>query len=284
MKNVPMVMQMEAVECGAASLTMILGYFGKWLPLEVVREACGVSRDGASLKSIFLAAQGYGLEPVAYKVAAEDLAGLEPAIIHWNFEHFVVFKGMKKGKACLNDPATGPVEVPMDEFRQSFTGVAMTFALTAAFEKSGHRTGILSYVRRHMSGGMTAFWLTFIFTLLLALVTLGTPLFTRVFLDEILTGQNSQWSTVFFCLMAGMAIYQFIVVLWQQRYAKRIAGQLALKGNASYLRHLLRLPMSFFAMRFVGDLHRHPGCSHRLGARALLFRQASEHGAQHAAE
>lgn len=259
-----MVMQMEAVECGAASLTMILGYFGKWLPLEVVREACGVSRDGASLKSIFVAAQGYGLEPVAYKVAAEDLAGLEPAIIHWNFEHFVVFKGMKKGKACLNDPALGPVEVPMDEFRRSFTGVAMTFAVTGEFEKSGHRTGILSYVRRHMRGGMTAFWLTSIFTLLLALVTLGTPLFTRVFLDEILTGENSQWATVFFCLMAGMAIYRFIVVLWQQRYAKRIGGQLALKGNASYLRHLLRLPMSFFAMRFVGDLQQRQRLNERI--------------------
>ena len=254
MKEVPMVMQMEAVECGAASLSMILAYYGKWLPLEQVREACSVSRDGSSMKNILLAAKTYGLEPSAYKVSAEDLSGMEPAIIHWNFEHFVVFKGMRKGKAYLNDPGIGPVEIPMDEFRRSFTGVAMTFELTDRFQPSGHPTSILSYIKRNLSGANEAFWLTFIFTLLLAVVTLTLPLLTRVFFDEILSGRNAQWATIFFCLMAALALFNFIVTLWQQRYSKRIAGQLALRGNINYLRHLLRLPMNFFAMRYVGDL------------------------------
>ena len=254
MKKVPMVMQMEAVECGAASLSMILAYFGKWLPLEQVREACSVSRDGSSMKNILLAAKMYGLEPSAYKVSAEKLAGMEPAIIHWNFEHFVVFKGMRKGKAYLNDPGIGPVEIPMDEFRRSFTGVAMTFELTDRFQPSGHPTSIFSYIKHNLSGANEAFWLTFIFTLLLAVVTLTLPLLTRVFFDEILSGRNAQWATIFFCLMAVLALFNFIVTLWQQRYSKRIAGQLALRGNINYLRHLLRLPMNFFAMRYVGDL------------------------------
>ena len=254
MKKVPMVMQMEAVECGAASLAMILAYYGKWLPLEQVREACSVSRDGSSMKNILLAAKTYGLEPSAYKVSAEDLSGMEPAIIHWNFEHFVVFKGMRKGKAYLNDPGIGPVEIPMDEFRRSFTGVAMTFELTDHFQPSGHPTSIFSYIKHNLSGANEAFWLTFIFTLLLAVVTLTLPLLTRVFFDEILSGRNAQWATIFFCLMAALALFNFIVTLWQQRYSKRIAGQLALRGNINYLRHLLRLPMSFFAMRYVGDL------------------------------
>ena len=254
MKKVPMVMQMEAVECGAASLSMILAYYGKWLPLEQVREACSVSRDGSSMKNILLAAKTYGLEPSAYKVSAENLAGMEPAIIHWNFEHFVVFKGMRKGKACLNDPGIGPVEIPMDEFRRSFTGVAMTFELTDRFQPSGRPTSIFSYIKHNLSGANEAFWLTFIFTLLLAVVTLTLPLLTRVFFDEILSGRNAQWATVFFCLMATLALFNFIVTLWNQRYSKRIAGQLALRGNISYLRHLLRLPMNFFAMRYVGDL------------------------------
>ena len=254
MKKVPMVMQMEAVECGAASLAMILAYYGKWLPLEQVREACSVSRDGSSMKNILLAAKTYGLEPSAYKVSAEDLSGMEPAIIHWNFEHFVVFKGMRKGKAYLNDPGIGPVEIPMDEFRRSFTGVAMTFELTDRFQPSGRPTSIFSYIKHNLSGANEAFWLTFIFTLLLAVVTLTLPLLTRVFFDEILSGRNAQWATIFFCLMTALALFNFIVTLWQQRYSKRIAGQLALRGNINYLRHLLRLPMSFFAMRFVGDL------------------------------
>ena len=254
MKKVPMVMQMEAVECGAASLSMILAYFGKWLPLEQVREACSVSRDGSSMKNILLAAKTYGLDPSAYKVSAEELAGMEPAIIHWNFEHFVVFKGMRKGKAYLNDPGIGPVEIPMDEFRRSFTGVAMTFELTDRFQPSGRPTSIFSYIRHNLRGANEAFWLTFIFTLLLAVVTLTLPLLTRVFFDEILSGRNAQWATAFFCLMAALALFNFIVTLLQQRYSKRIAGQLALRGNIDYLRHLLRLPMNFFAMRFVGDL------------------------------
>lgn len=254
MVKVPMVLQMEAVECGAASLTMILAYYGKWLPLEQVREACGISRDGSSMFNIKRAAINYGLDVSAYKVDAEDLEGMEPAIIHWNFNHFVVFRGIKKGKVCLNDPGVGPVEVPINEFRKSFTGVAMTFELTDRFERGGRPTSILSYIKRNMQGGMTPFWLTFIFALLTAMVALVTPLFTKVFMDEILSGRNVGWATVFFVLMGIVAIFNFIVVLWQQRYSKRIAGQLALKGNANYLRHLMRLPMSFFAMRFVGDL------------------------------
>ena len=113
-KKVPVVIQMESVECGAASLDMILAYYGKWLPLEEVRTACGVSRDGSSAKSILRAARGYGLNAAGYKVEPEHLEGMQPCIIHWNFEHFVVFRGFKRGKACLNDPAMGPVEVPMD--------------------------------------------------------------------------------------------------------------------------------------------------------------------------
>jgi len=254
MVKVPMVLQMEAVECGAASLTMILAYYGKWLPLEQVREACGISRDGSSMFSIKRAAINYGLNVSAYKVAPEDLEGMEPAIIHWNFNHFVVFRGIKKGKVCLNDPGVGPVEVPMDEFRRSFTGVAMTFEVTERFERGGRPTSILSYIKRNMQGGMKPFWLTFIFALLTAMVALVTPLFTKVYMDEILSGRNIGWATVFFVLMGIVAIFNFIVVLWHERYSKRIAGELALKGNASYLRHLMRLPMSFFAMRFVGDL------------------------------
>ena len=253
--KVPQVMQMEAVECGAASLTMILAYHGKWLPLEEVRTACGVSRDGSSAKSILNAARNYGLDAKGFRMSAEALDGRQPAIIHWNFEHFVVFRGFdRKGRACINDPGTGPVKWPMDEFRKQFTGVCLTFKPTEKFEKGGEQTSILSYIRRNLSGASEAFWLTFTFALMAAFVTLLTPLFTRIFLDEILSGRNADWAKWFFIGMGALAVYQFFVVLLQSRYAKRVAGSLALKGNKEYLHHLLRLPMSFFAMRHVGDL------------------------------
>lgn len=253
--KVPQVMQMEAVECGAASLTMILAYYGKWLPLEEVRAACGVSRDGSSAKSILHAARSYGLEAKGFRMSPEALEGKQPAIIHWNFDHFVVFRGFdSKGRACLNDPGAGPTKWSMDEFRRQFTGVCLTFKPTEQFEKGGHQTNIRSYVRKNLKGSSEAFWLTFIFALMAAFVSLISPLFTRIFLDEILSGKNADWNKWFFVGMGALAVWQFFVILMQSRYAKRVAGALALKSNKAYLRHLLRLPMSFFAMRHVGDL------------------------------
>ena len=189
--KVPQVMQMEAVECGAASLTMVLAHYGKWLPLEEVRTVCGVSRDGSSAKDILRAARHYGLDAKGYRTSPESLEGRQPAILHWDFDHFVVFRGFDRhGRACLNDPAAGPVKCPMDEFRKHYTGVCLTFQCTAAFEKGGQQTGILPYVRKNLKGSGEAFLLTFIFSLLAAFVALLTPLFTRIFLDEILPGKN----------------------------------------------------------------------------------------------
>ena len=253
--KVPQVMQMEVVECGAASLTMILAHYGKWLPLEEVRAACGVSRDGSSAKMILQAARNYGLDAKGFRMSPEALEGKQPAIIHWNFEHFVVFRGFdRKGRACINDPGIGPVKWPMEEFRKHFTGVCLTFEPTDRFEKSGEQTSILSYMKKNLNGVSEAFWLTFSFALMGAFVALLSPLFTRIFLDEILSGKNADWVKWFFIGMGALAVFQFFVVLLQSRYTKRVAGALALKSNKDYLRHLLRLPMSYFAMRHVGDL------------------------------
>ena len=253
--KVPQVMQMEAVECGAASLTMVLAHYGKWLPLEEVRTVCGVSRDGSSAKDILRAARHYGLDAKGYRTSPESLEGRQPAILHWDFDHFVVFRGFDRhGRACLNDPAAGPVKCPMDEFRKHYTGVCLTFQCTAAFEKGGQQTGILPYVRKNLKGSGEAFLLTFIFSLLAAFVALLTPLFTRIFLDEILPGKNADWARWLFIGMGALAVFKFVVVLLQARYASRMAGAMALKSNKEYLHHLLRLPMPFFAMRHSGDL------------------------------
>ncbi|MBO4563964.1 MAG: NHLP family bacteriocin export ABC transporter peptidase/permease/ATPase subunit [Bacteroidaceae bacterium] len=253
--KVPQVMQMEAVECGAASLTMILAHYGKWLPLEEVRTACGVSRDGSSAKSILYAARNYGLEAKGFRTTPEALEGRQPAIIHWDFGHFVVFRGFdRKGRACINDPGAGQVKWPMEEFRKHYTGICLTFQPTERFKPDGQQTSILSYVRKNMKGAGEAFWLTFVFALLGAFVALISPLFTRIFLDEILSGRNADWATWFFMGMSTLALFQFFIVLMQNRYSKLVAGALALKGNKRYLYHLLRLPMPFFAMRNIGDL------------------------------
>ncbi len=249
-----MVMQMEALECGAAALSMVLGYYGKWIPLEQVREVCGTSRDGTSARSILVAARSYGLEGNGYSVEPEALEGMQPAILHWNYNHFVVFKGFRHGRAYINDPASGPLEVKMDTFRQSFTGTALTFKPTDSFQPEGSPISIISYVRKYLSGAKEAFWLTFMFCLLAAFVAISVPLFTNIFFDEILSGRNRDWGGIFILTMTAVAAFSFVLELLKDKYSRRIAGSLAMKGNVGYMQHLLQLPMSFFAIRYVGDL------------------------------
>ena len=136
-KNVPVIMQMEMVECGAASLGMILAYHKKWLPLEQLRKDCGVSRDGCSAKQLLLAGRSYGMDANAYKLDENELQEMAPVIIHWNFNHFVVYKGKKGNTYYLNDPARGEVKVSQDEFNKSYTGIALAFEPTEAFQRGG---------------------------------------------------------------------------------------------------------------------------------------------------
>ena len=257
-------MQMEALECGAATLAMVLAYYGKWLPLEQVREACGVSRDGSSASSLLKAARAYGMEANGYRVSVEALEGMQPAILHWNFNHFVVFRGFKGNHAYINDPALGPMELTMDDFRRSFTGVALELKPTNDFQPEGAPVSILSYVKKYLNGAREAFWLTFVFSLLAAFVAISVPLFTNIFFDEILSGRNRDWSTTFITAMGVVALFSFMLEFLKDKYSLRIAGSLALKGNVGFLQHLLHLPMAFYAMRYVGDLQQRQHLNERI--------------------
>ena len=150
--KVPVVMQLEVLECGAASLTMIMHYYRKFIPLEQARVDCGVSRDGANAKNIILAARSYGMEAKAWRVDPEDLIaeGPFPCIIHWGFNHFVVLCGFHRGKAVLNDPARGRVEVLMEEFDREYTGVMLTVEPGPDFEPSGKRKTVFSYAKERL--------------------------------------------------------------------------------------------------------------------------------------
>ena len=133
--KVPVVMQLEALECGAASLTMILAYYGKWIPLEQVRADCGVSRDGSNAKNMLRAARGYGLVAQGYRYETKELQknGKFPCIVHWNFNHFVVLNGFKGNKAILNDPARGTYSISIVSFDKSFTGICLMFEPSESF-------------------------------------------------------------------------------------------------------------------------------------------------------
>ena len=254
--KVPVIMQLEALECGAASLCMVLSYYGKWIPLEQVRADCGVSRDGSNAKNILKAARFYGLTAKGYRFEPEALRknGTFPCIIHWNFNHFVVLDGFRGGKAYLNDPAKGAYSVSMQTFDESFTGICLMFAPTEAFTPSGKKTSMLSYARKRLKGSGTAIVFTMITGVITALMGVISPAFSRVFLDRLLGGANPAWLTPFLLLLGGFNLVTVLAAAVQAIYSLRINGKIAAVGNATYMWRVLRLPLNFFSQRMAGDI------------------------------
>ncbi|MDZ4132478.1 MAG: cysteine peptidase family C39 domain-containing protein, partial [Dethiobacteria bacterium] len=190
MAKVPVVMQMEALECGAACLCMILAYYRKWLPLEQVRADCGVSRDGSSAKNVVKAARTYGLQASGYRMEPEMLHEITlPAILHWNFNHFVVLNGFKKDRAIINDPGRGTVSVPLDEFDRSFTGVVLQFEPGEDFVPEGKPQSVVAFAAKRLEGMLPAFIFIVLTGIMLSMIGIITPLFSQVFMDNILSGK-----------------------------------------------------------------------------------------------
>ncbi len=243
------------MECGAASLAMVLAYHGKWLPLETVREDCGVSRDGSSAKSIVAAARRYGLKAAGYRLEPRELAGVPmPCIIHWNFNHFVVLCGFAHGKAVINNPASGLEQVPLAEFDRAFTGVALVFTPTEAFVREGRKPSLMGFIRQRLrgAGGLVAFVL--LVSLLTSLLGVVAPLFSRVFLDDLLTGARQEWMLPFVYLFAAFIVMQTLVSAISQNYNLKISGKFAIIASGSFMWQVLRLPIRFFSARLAGDI------------------------------
>lgn len=248
-------MQMEALECGAASLEMILAHWGKWLPLEQLRIDCGVSRDGSNALNLLKAARKYGMEAKGFRMDIHKLRTVEtPVIIHWNFCHFVVLNGFRGKKASLNDPARGRVWVDEEELDRSFTGIALTFKPGPDFHPSGQRASVLSFVRKRMKSAKSALLFTFLTGLLIAFVGLVSPVFSQIFVDDILSGKNPDWFDFFIWMFGGLVVFQFITQLLQGFRWVVYQSRLAIEANASFMWHVLHLPISFFQQRFAGDL------------------------------
>ncbi|MBQ3694619.1 MAG: NHLP family bacteriocin export ABC transporter peptidase/permease/ATPase subunit [Synergistaceae bacterium] len=254
--KVPVVMQLEALECGAASLCMILAYFGRWIPLEQLRKECGVSRDGSNLRSIYLVAKKYKLKTKAFQCSAESLKeeGTFPCIAFWNFNHFIVVDGFKGGKVYINDPASGEYTLTLEEFEKSYSGVCMLFEPEDDFESGGKPESILKYARERLRGTMPAITLVALTTLIAAFVGMITPAFSRFFVDNILTGKYSDWSLQFFLLLGTLTAFQIISLCIKALYLLKLQGKTAIVANTRFLWHILRLPVEFFEQRMAGDI------------------------------
>ena len=259
--KVPVVMQMEALECGAASLTMILAYYGKWVPLEQVRADCGVSRDGSNAKNVLKAARSYGLIAKGYRYEPEDLKknGKFPCIVHWNFNHFLVLNGFKGNKAYLNDPAKGNYSVSMETFDKSFTGICLMFEPGEDFQPGGKPKSMLAFAKKRLVGAGAAVAFVILTTVIASLIGIIQPAFSRIFLDRLLTGENPDWLYPFLGALVLMAAVQLILAWIQAVWAVRINGKMSVTGSATFMWKVLRMPMEFFSQRMAGDIQQREG-------------------------
>ena len=252
----PVVMQLEELECGAASLTMIMAYYDKWVALEQVRADCGVSRNGSNAKNILRAARKYGFKTKGYAYTTEMLRekGSFPCIIHWGMAHFVVLCGFRGNKAIVNDPAKGLVKMDIKTFDESFTGVYLEIIPDEDFEPGGKRKSMLSFAKKRLQGATALVVFFALTTIIMYLIGIISPIMKQVFVDYILGGNNPTWLYPFIFIVALIGIMQVVVTLVQSLFQYKISGKLDLLGSTSYMWRLLRLPINFFSQRMVGDL------------------------------
>ena len=254
--NTPLIMQLEALDCGAASLTMVMAYYDKWVALEQVRVDCGVSRNGSNAKNILRAAQKYGFKTKGFAYTTEKLRqnGKFPGIIHWGGGHFVVINGFRGNKAIINDPAKGVLKVDLKTFDKIFTGIYLEIVPDEGFEPGGKRKSILSFAKKRLRGAAPLIAFFAITTIVFYIIGIINPILNQVFVDYLLGGNNPGWLLPFIFIFAGIGFLQIIATLVQTLYQYKIRGKLDLVGSTTYMWRILRMPIEFFSQRMVGDL------------------------------
>ncbi|MGI6711865.1 MAG: NHLP family bacteriocin export ABC transporter peptidase/permease/ATPase subunit [Bacillota bacterium] len=230
-------------------------------PFSCVKHCHGCS----SAKNVLKAARAYGLDAKGYRMEPAALKDIIlPAIIHWNFNHFVVLNGFKKDKAVINDPGRGTVEVSWEEFDRAFTGIVLKFEKTESFIPEGKPKSVFNFAKKRLKGTLMPFVFVVLTGILTAVTGMVTPLFSRIFMDNILSNKNPEWLLPFIFAFGVTMLFQFVVALLEALYWLKIEGRFAITANAEFMWHVLRLPVEFFAQRFAGDIVSRQGANQQI--------------------
>jgi len=254
-KKCPVILQLEIVECGAASLAMVMAYHKKWVPLERVRADCGVSRDGSNAKSILQVARLYGFTAQGYRVEACDVDTVPmPCVIHWNMNHFVVLCGITKKYAYINDPAKGEVKVPIEQFNTSFTGIALAITPSEEFKPSGKPVSIMPFAKSRLKGTAPVFAFILAISAMTSVIGIISTMFSRVFVDDLLSGNHPEWAYGFIALFLGFNFLSILLTVINTKINLKITAKFAIVSSGMFIWHALRLPVDFYASRNAGDI------------------------------
>lgn len=251
----PTILQLEAAECGAASLGMVMGYHGRFLPLDELRTLCGVSRDGSKASSLVRAGRALGMDAKGMKAEPHHLADMPlPAIAFVNFNHFLVVEAMDEAHVWVNDPADGRRRETLEDFSASFTGVVLTFEPGADFRTGDSRPGLVASLRSRFAGFEKALWFVILVSLALVIPGIILPIFSRIFVDYVLVRSLDDWLVP---LLAGMlltAFVRFLMLELQGQALVRVRMAMMMNSGSDLMRTLMRLPIGFFDQRFAGEI------------------------------
>jgi NHLM bacteriocin system ABC transporter peptidase/ATP-binding protein len=251
----PTLLQMEAVECGAAALGIILRHHNLWLPLEQLRLECGVTRDGSKASNLLKAARRFKMEARGIRCELDALLRTKPPVIlYWNFNHFLVYEGLSQGKVYLNDPATGPRRITIEELEASFTGVALIVEPGPSFAPGGDKPSLVAALRRRISGFEIGLSFALLTGLLIIIPNIVNPSFTRVFIDQYLIGDKGDILRPLLTTMVISILVMIILLCLQRHSLLRLETKLALTTSAKFFTHVIQLPMEFFSQRFAGEI------------------------------
>ncbi|MBD2410152.1 NHLP family bacteriocin export ABC transporter peptidase/permease/ATPase subunit [Nostoc calcicola FACHB-389] len=251
----PTLLQMEAVECGAAAFGIILAYHRKIVPLAELRQNCGVSRDGSKASNMIKAARNYGMQAKGFKKQLAQLQQLPPPyIVFWNFNHFLVVEGFKKDWVYLNDPATGPRRISFKEFDEAYTGVVLVMEPGPEFQRGGRKPSLIGALFDRLRGSWGAILYCFLAGFFLVIPGLVLPVFNQIFVDNILVENRADWLRPLILGMTITVIIQVLLTLLQRRFLRKLNIKLSVEMSGQFIYHILRLPVAFYAQRFAGEI------------------------------
>ena len=254
--KVPVILQMEEMEGGAACLTMVLSFFRKNIRLDQVRQACGISRNGIQPADIVRAGESFGLICQSTDLSFAQLKTQVrfPAILSWERNQYVVLEGFRRGTARVIHPTKGRLNVSPDELEKKYSGVCITSRPGEHFIADGRKKGTGAFLLSTIKKDGRTMLLVLLTGFLAAAGGIFTPVISRIFTDDILGGQRISWYPEILYCFAIIIFLQLLSLIIHRVLIIRATGKIAIRSNAGYMRHLLRLPMNFFSRRRAGDL------------------------------